>query len=123
MNVQILEKDGTPEYAVIPYADFERLQEAAEMISDVESYQKAVYRMQSGDAEFLPADMVERLCEGSSPLKEWRKYRGLTQLELSKKVDVTQAAIASFEKNKREPSVKLLRKIADELDVDLDDLA
>lgn len=122
MNIQILEKGGMPEYAVIPYADFEKLQESAEMIKDIDSYQKAIHRMKTGTADFIPSDMVERLCEGSNPLKEWRKYRCLTQLELGKKVGVTQAAIASFEKNKREPSVKLLRKIADELDVDLDDL-
>ena len=35
MNVQVIEKGGKPEWAVIPYQDFERLLEDAEMAQDI----------------------------------------------------------------------------------------
>jgi hypothetical protein len=41
MNVQIIEKDGQPEWAIIPYAEYERLREDAEMLQDVRAYDEA----------------------------------------------------------------------------------
>ncbi len=38
MNVQILEKCGVPEYAVLPIADFNKLAEDAEMLHDITAY-------------------------------------------------------------------------------------
>jgi DNA-binding XRE family transcriptional regulator len=42
----------------------------------------------------------------------------MAQAKLGETVGVTQASIAGIEKGKREPSVKLLRKLADALAVD-----
>ena len=45
MNVQIIEKNGKPEWAVIPYAEYQKLQEAfedAEDINDIEENLKAI---------------------------------------------------------------------------------
>jgi len=122
MNVQILEKGGVPEYAVIPYADYQAMRKAAEALSDIDAYHRAVKELASGEDETMPFDMCERLCDGANPVAEWRKYRGLTQAQLAAKTDVSQAAIAAIEKGKREPSVGLLRKMADALTVDMDDL-
>ncbi len=41
---------------------------------------------------------------------------------LAETVGVTQAIIAGIERGKRDPSVSLLRKMADVLGVDMDDL-
>jgi len=41
MNVHILKKNDVPEYAVLPYADYEALLDAAEMASDVSAYRNA----------------------------------------------------------------------------------
>jgi len=123
MNVQILEKGGVPEYAVIPYADYEAMRKAAEELEDIAAYHQAKKKMENGDADFLPSDMVRQLCDGANPVAEWRKHRGLTQAKLSESVGVTQAAIAGIEKGGKQPSVALLRKLADALGVDMDDLA
>ncbi len=123
MNVQILEKGGVPEYAVIPYADYKAMREAVEAFDDLEAYHQAVKSMDAGNADFLPSDMVKRLCDGANPVAEWRKHRGLTQATLADNVGVSQAAIAGIERGKREPSVALLRKLSDTLGVDMDDLA
>lgn len=123
MSVQIIERGGVPEYAVVPYADFEVMRDAAEMLDDISAFDKAKAELESGADEAVPFDMAMRLCDGASPVAEWRKHRGLTQTTLAETVGVSQAAIAGIEGGKREPSVALLRKMADALGVDMDDLA
>ncbi len=124
MNVQILKKNGVPEYAVVPVVDFEKLVEDAEMLRDITAYDAAKKDITNGKADFIPADMVRRmLLEESNPIMEWRKHRGMTQASLAEKVGVQQAAIAQYEGGKREPAVKVLKKLAEALHVDLDDLA
>jgi len=122
MSVQILERSGVPEYAVIPYADYEAMRDAAEMLNDVEAYHKAKAELDSEADEIVPFELTERLLAGANPVMEWRKYRGLTQAVLAERTGVTQAAIAGIEGGKREPSVALLIKLADALGVDMDDL-
>jgi DNA-binding XRE family transcriptional regulator len=51
-----------------------------------------------------------------------RKRKGLTQMELAELVGVNRFHISKIERGKRTPSVKLLIKIADVLNVSLDDL-
>ena len=41
IDVQIIEKDGEPEYAVVPYAEWQRLREAAEVAEEVVAYDRA----------------------------------------------------------------------------------
>jgi len=122
MNVQILKKGGEPEYAVIPYADYKVMREAAETLNDMDAYLRATKELANNEDETIPFDMCERLCNGDNPVAEWRKHRCLTQAQLAEKTNVSQAAIAAIEKGKRDPSVALLRKMADALGVDMDDL-
>lgn len=41
MNVQIIERDGKPEWAVIPYEMYMQLAEEAEMLQDIQDYDMA----------------------------------------------------------------------------------
>lgn len=52
-------------------------------------------------------------------LREARKKAGLTQMELSSKVDVTRAYYADVERGRYTPSLKVLSKLAEALDIDL----
>ncbi len=122
MNVQIIEKQQQPEYAVIPYEEFLQLVRLAEDAADLDAANRAVLELENGEDETMPFDMVKRLCDGANHVAEWRKHRGLTQAALAGLVDVSQAAIAGIERGKRDPSVALLRKMADALGVDMDDL-
>ena len=79
MKVQIIEKNGKPEWAVIPYMEYRRLSEAAEMAEDVRDFDEAVSR----DEETVPHAIVQRLVRGEQPVKVWREYRGLAQDGLS----------------------------------------
>jgi len=51
-----------------------------------------------------------------------RKQKGLTQIELAELVGVNRFHISNIERGKASPSVKLLIKIANVLNVSLDDL-
>lgn len=120
MKTQILKKDGKPEYAVIAYADYQKLIADAEMLADVVAFDSAKKAIDSGDEELIPAVVVDRLLDGMNPVKVWREYRGMTAAKLAKLCGVTAAAISQVEAGKRNPSVALLKKFAAALRIDLD---
>ncbi len=55
-------------------------------------------------------------------MKTLRKSKGLTQKTLADMVEVSRIYIQSLESNRRLPSMKLLRRLAGALDVDVVDL-
>ncbi len=118
MNVQFIENNGQPEYAVIPVKHYHILLEKAEMLDDVKAFDIAIKQ----DEESIPAGVVSQLLEGENKIKVWRNYRALTQSELANKTGLAQATVAQIESGKRQGSVGVLKKIADALSVDLDDL-
>jgi transcriptional regulator with XRE-family HTH domain len=56
-------------------------------------------------------------------LYELRSRKGLTQEGLARKADVTTSAVRNWEKGKRTPSLEMAVRLADALDVSLDELA
>ena len=61
MKVQIIEKDGRPESAIIPYGEYERLMEAAESVEDVRDYDAVKKAIANGSDELIPSDVADRL--------------------------------------------------------------
>lgn len=55
-------------------------------------------------------------------MKTLRKSKGLTQKGLAEEVNVSRIYIQSLESNRRLPSMKLLKRLAEALDVDVVDL-
>jgi len=55
-------------------------------------------------------------------IKKVRKERGLTQKQLGERLGISQAAIGQFESNKANPKIDTIQKIADALNVSLNDL-
>lgn len=55
-------------------------------------------------------------------LKQIRKSKGITQLELAKALDVVKSTICQYEKGNREPDNETLVKIANYLNVSVDEL-
>ncbi len=115
----IIERDGKPEYAVLEYAEYERLLAAAEDAADIAAVE-AVYA--DDTEEMLPGEMVDRLVAGENPIRVWREYRGMTGRALADAVDVQQSYISQIETGKREGTIDVLRRIATALGVTLDDL-
>jgi len=122
MNVQVIERDGKPEYAVVPYDEWQRLLELAEEAEDIRDAEQAMRELENGEDELISGEMVARLLDGEPPVRVWREYCGLTQAQLAERAGVTQGAVAQIESGKRRGSVDLLRKLAAALAVDVDDL-
>ena len=55
-------------------------------------------------------------------IRDYRKKAGLSQKELGKKLDVSQQHIAQYENGKRMPKLDTLKKIANALEIDINDL-
>ena len=58
----------------------------------------------------------------ATTLKTIRKEKGYTQSSLAKELNVSQNAVYNWENKKCEPSIEMIKKIADVLDVSLYDL-
>jgi mRNA interferase RelE/StbE len=102
----------------IPRAEYERLREAAEDLADIQAYDRA---MAAGEESF-PSEIVDRLVNGESPLRVFRDFRGLTQSALATVSGVNRVQIADIEAGRRSASVETFRKLAQALNLSIDDL-
>ncbi len=108
--------------AVIPLTEYERLVEAAEDLADVRAYDEAMRRLNSGEEELVPAEVVNRLLNGENALRVWREYRGLTLKQLADLAGVSAPFVSQIESGQREGSLETMRKLTAALKVSLDDL-
>ncbi len=122
MSIQVIEKDGKPEWAVIPYEEYERLAAAAEMLEDVRAYDQAKQAIAEGE-ELIPSDVTYAILDGGNPVRVWREHRGLTQLQLAEGAGISVPYLSQIESGKRRGSTEVLAAIAKKLGLLLDDLA
>lgn len=71
----------------------------------------------------VPESLVDALVEGNHPIKVYRNYRQLTQQELAGRIGKSKLHIAKLEAGERTGTVDVLARIAEVLEVDLDQLA
>lgn len=121
MTVQIIKKDGQPEWAVVPYETYQRLIEDAEMLQDIREYDQAKRAIDQGE-ELVPGEVVYAILDGESPIRVWRKHRGITQRQLAEKADISAAYLSQIELGERKGSADVLAAIARALDLTLDDI-
>ena len=122
MSTQIITTPGGERLVLMPESKFLAMQEALEDREDVSTVKEFEQDLAAGKAELIPAEFVDRLVDGENPIRVWRDYRGIKAVELAKTVGISQSHISSIETGQREPSVTLLKKLAEALNVDMDDL-
>lgn len=123
MSAQIIEREGKPEYAVLPYDEYLELLELAENLRDAADAREAMKELASGEDEAVPAEVAARLVAGEEhPLKVWREHRALTQEALGNAAGVGKSYISQIENTGKTASTKVLKALADALHVDIDDL-
>ncbi len=110
------------EMVTISRAEYDRLRAAAEDLADLQAYGHAKAALEAGDDELIPAEYVNRLLNGESPLRVYRDLRGLTQNALAQSASVNRVTVAEIEIGRKQGSVATLRKLADALGVAMDDL-
>jgi len=97
----VIEKDGVPDYVVLPYKDFLRLFSKAEAL--------------------IPNAVVSRLVDGDTMAKAWREHLGLTQTEVAARLGISQAAYSKLENStKQRPSSR--RRLAEALGISAEQL-
>lgn len=108
------------EYVVVPRAEYDALRSAAhEELADAAILAQI---LEDPDEEWVPADVVRRIAEGENPIRVWRMYRGMKAGDLASAAQVAASYLSAIERGKKPGSVGALKRIADALDVALDEL-
>jgi ribosome-binding protein aMBF1 (putative translation factor) len=101
MTVQIIARDGEPEYAVLPWADYQALLQAA--------------GRQPAAAPSAAARVVEAQRPGLDQLRVLREAKGLAAESLARSVGISPHYLAMIESGERQPDAAILRSLAWEL--------
>lgn len=94
MNVQVIERDGEPEYAVLSWADYQALLQAA-----------------GRGGEKVEAVSVSG-CPALKELKRLREEKGLTPEQLARSVGISPHYLGMIESGEREPDAAIRRSLA-----------
>ncbi|MEI6154519.1 MAG: helix-turn-helix transcriptional regulator [Deltaproteobacteria bacterium] len=121
MNIQIIEHNGVPEYAVVPYCEWETIIDRLEELEDIRDARTVSAAIASGE-ETYPHELAKRLSSDENPLKVWREYRKFTLATLAKACGVSIPALSQIENGKRTPRVDLLIKLSKALRCDMEDI-
>jgi len=122
-EIQIIERDGKPEWAILPYEEYLQLIEQAELLEDIRDFDEISAAIERGDEELIPAEVVNAIVDGRNPIKVWREYRGLTQQQLADIVRISKPYLSQIEAGKRTGTTDVLSAIAKALDVSLEQVA
>jgi len=120
MSVQIIEKNGKPEWAVIPFSEYKKLQEALEDSEDIKDIEESVLAIQEGKEMTVPGEVTFAILDGVSPIRAWRKHKQIKMNELAKKVGISSAYLSQIENSKRNPTIDTLKAIAKKLNIDIE---
>ena len=121
-QIQIIERNGKPEWAFLPYEDYLQLIEQAELLEDIRDFDSISAAIDRGDEELIPADIVNSILDGKNPVKVWREYRGLTQQQLADAVEISKPYLSQIETGKRTGTTEVFAAIARALDISLEQI-
>jgi DNA-binding XRE family transcriptional regulator len=121
MKVQLILRDGKPEWAVLPYQQYQRLIEEIEMLEDIRDYDAAKQALEEGE-ELVPSELTYAILDGKHPIRAWREYRQLTQVQLARAAGISKSYLSQIESGKRKGTATVLIALANALKVDLDDV-
>lgn len=102
-NIQIIEQNGKPAFAVIPYDEYLKLLPDEDVT--------------------IPHEVVGLVVKkGMNLVKAWRAYLGMTQTEVAKKAGISQAALSQMEKSGNKLRTATLEKLARVMDLSVEQL-
>ncbi len=122
MNTQIITSPTGDRLVVIPEAEYEALVDALTETADLAAIRQFEERLAAGDEELLPEEMVDRILGGENLIRVWREHRGLTVKRLAERAGIAPAYLSQIETGKRDGTLSTIKKIADALDVSVDDI-
>jgi DNA-binding XRE family transcriptional regulator len=113
-RVQIITKDGRPEFYVVPADLWERVRDAIEEAEDIAELERFD---REDDGVRYPQAVALAMADGVLPVRAWREYRGMTQEQLAASSGVSTPYVSQIESGKRAGRSATLRKLARALDV------
>ncbi|NCD26707.1 MAG: XRE family transcriptional regulator [Deltaproteobacteria bacterium] len=97
---QVIRADGVPVAVVVPYDDYLRM-------------------TAKGDEHVtLPNEVVGLILAGKSTVRAWREHLGLTQSVVAERMGISQSAYAQMEAPDARPRPSTLRRIADAMGIE-----
>lgn len=114
MKLQTINVGGAA-CAIVPLKDYDALHEALEDAADAEAL-----RLGRAD-EPIPMSMADRL-RRDNPVRVWREHRGMTATEPAAAADISNSQLSAIENGESSGSVAALRRMANILQVTVDDL-
>ncbi|MFP4549097.1 MAG: helix-turn-helix domain-containing protein [Fidelibacterota bacterium] len=120
MNVQVIEKNGKPEWAIIPFSEYEKIQEILEDAEDIQAIENFEKKRQAGEESLIPGEIVFAIMDGKNPIRAWREHKKLKISALAEKANISAAYLSQIETGKRNPTIDTLKTIAKALDTNVD---
>lgn len=108
-RVQVIEKDGKPDFHVVPAELWERVREMVEDAEDAAAYAEAIAK---DDGVRFPAPVARAIAGGAHPLRAWRDARGLTLQALADAAGLSKPYVSQIESGKRAGTAATLKKLA-----------
>lgn len=120
MTAQIVEIGGK-KIVMLPAEDYERLIAIAEEQDDIAAADAADKRRAEGE-EYIPFSLIDSIIKGENALRAWRNHRGMTLETLAEQTGSRKSALSDLENGKAQGKPALWRKLADALNVSVDEI-
>jgi len=115
------------EMVVLPKAEYDELiaaanakAEAYEDAADVAIFDERMAELEAGKTQILTVDVSAGIMRGEKRIKAIRKWRGIPQIKLAKRLAISQAHLSDIEAGKRSLTPAIAAKVAKMLDVPVD---
>lgn len=106
MDFQIITREGEPEYAVLPWAQYQALLKAA-----------GINQQPAPDAPVRHAAAPDQILPGLDQLRSLREGKGIAIEALARTVGISPSYLALIESGERQPDAAIRRSLAWELTV------
>jgi len=121
-KIQTIHSPSGEEMVVLPKQEYEDLVRVAALVDededDIAMFDARMAELAEGRDERLPAEVSAAMLQGDSLLRALRRWKGLTQVQLSAKTELAQGYISDLEAGRKAGSPDALSRIAVALDVD-----
>lgn len=118
-RVQVIAIDNKPVACVVPADIWVRVQAVVEEAEDASTYAEAVA---NDDGVRYSAAVALAMAGGATPLRAWRKHRGLTLQALASAAGLSKPFVSQIEGGKRAGTAATLKKLAAALQVPVGEL-
>lgn len=115
---QMIETPNGERLAVLPWADFESLEDALDL-AHAQAVSAALAR---GESEYHTEEELEAYLAAPTPLAFWREKRGISREVLAQKAGISAALLENIEEGLSHPDPALLLRLSRLLNVRMEDL-